>query len=176
MKPVTLALFALLAAFTVAADSEEGSESGTRFRAMMVGIQEVPALFTQGRAVFTARVIENDTAIQFEVTYTDLSGPPAAAHVHLGQRGVSGGVSFFLCGGGGQAACPATTSASFSGTVTAANVVGPAAQGIAAGDLAAILKMMRAGVTYANIHTAKHPPGEIRGQLRVVGGSDSSSD
>jgi hypothetical protein len=55
----------------------------------------------------------------------------------------------------------------------AANVVGPAVQGIAPGDLAAILQMIRAGLGYANMHTPLHPGGEIRGQIRVVGGSDS---
>jgi hypothetical protein len=84
-------------------------------------------------------------------------------------------VSFFLCGGGGQAPCPDATSASFKGRVTAANVVGPAAQDIAPGNLAAILKMMRAGFAYANMHTAKHPSGEIRGQLKVMKG-DSGAD
>jgi hypothetical protein len=54
----------------------------------------------------------------------------------------------------------------------AADVVGPAAQGIAQGNLAAILQMIRAGLGYANMHTPLHPGGEIRGQIRVVGGSD----
>jgi len=41
------------------------------------------------------------------------------------------------------------------------------AQGIAAGEIAEIIRAMRAGVTYANVHTNKHPTGEIRGQLRT---------
>jgi len=40
------------------------------------------------------------------------------------------------------------------------------------GNLAAILQMIRAGLGYANMHTPLHPGGEIRGQIRVVGGSD----
>jgi hypothetical protein len=32
--------------------------------------------------------------------------------------------------------------------------------------------MIRAGLGYANMHTPLHPGGEIRGQIRVVGGSD----
>ena len=174
MKPIHLTVFALLAGFTVTADSERNANSGSHFRAVLVGTQETPAVFTEGRAVFTARVNDDDTAIEFELTYTDLSGPPGVAHIHFGQRGVAGGVSFFLCGGG-PPACPKTTSGSIKGMVTAANVVGPAVQGIAAGDLAAILKMMRAGFAYANMHTAKHPSGEIRGQLKVMKG-DSGAD
>lgn len=90
--------------------------------------------------------------------------------MHFGQRGVAGGVSFFFCGGGGKPACPATTSGTVTGTVVAADVVGPAAQGIQPGDLAAILQMIRAGLGYANMHTPNHPAGEIRGQIEVRGG------
>ena len=48
-------------------------------------------------------------------------------------------------------------------------VLGPAAQGIQAGDLAAVLPMMRRGLTYTNVHTAAYPAGEIRGQLKGQG-------
>jgi hypothetical protein len=85
---------------------------------------------------------------------------------------VSGGVSFFFCGGGGKPACPAATSGTITGTVVAADVIGPAGQGIAAGNLAAILEMIRAGFGYANMHTPLHPGGEIRGQIRRAGPSD----
>ena len=44
-------------------------------------------------------------------------------------------------------------------------MIGPAAQGIAAGELGELSRAMRAGVTYANVHTATYPAGEIRGQI-----------
>jgi hypothetical protein len=72
----------------------------------------------------------------------------------------------FLCGGGGQPNCPAATSATFTGTITAANVTGPGAQGIDAGDLASALEAVRDGISYANIHSTKFPAGELRGQVR----------
>jgi hypothetical protein len=168
VKPVRMSLFALLVAVTVAAHSERPDH----FRAKLVGIEEVPAVYTKGSALFTARAIDGDKAIEFAVTYQDLTGAPNAAHVHFGQRDVNGGVSFFLCGGGGQPPCPTDISGSFSGQVTAAEVVGPAAQGIAPGDLAAILQMMRKEVAYANIHTTMFPGGEIRGQVKVVDDDD----
>jgi hypothetical protein len=47
-----------------------------------------------------------------------------------------------------------------------ANVIGGAnAQGIAAGEFAEVLKAIRAGVVYVNVHSALFPGGEIRGQL-----------
>jgi hypothetical protein len=57
-------------------------------------------------------------------------------------------------------------------TVTAADVVGPAGQGIAAGEFEEVLNAMRAGVTYANLHSTRNPGGEIRGQIRGKRGDD----
>ena len=169
MKTIRNAVLVLFLALAARADEGDG---GTRLRARLVGTEETPAIFTAGSAVFTARVLDNDTRIDFTLTYENLSGPPGAAHVHFGQRNVAGGVSFFFCGGGGKPLCPASTSGTITGTVVAANVVGPAGQGIKPGDLAAILEMIRAGLGYANMHTALHPSGEIRGQVTVGGGDD----
>jgi hypothetical protein len=161
---IALTLFVARAA---AADENEGE--GTRLRAELVGTEEAPAIFTAGSARFTARVLDGDKRIDFELVYEQLSEPPSAAHVHFGQRGVNGAVSFFFCGGGGKPPCPASTSGTITGTVVAADVLGPSAQGIAPGDLAGILQMIRAGFGYANMHTPlNHPGGEIRGQIRTA--------
>jgi hypothetical protein len=90
-----------------------------------------------------------DTAVKF-------------AHIHFGQFGVGGGVAAFLCGGG-KPACP--PSGEVTGTITASDVVGPAAQGIAPGEIDELIAAMRHGVTYANIHTDAFGDGEIRGQI-----------
>jgi CHRD domain len=50
------------------------------------------------------------------------------------------------------------------------DVIGPASQGIAAGEFDELVRAIRAGVTYANVHSEKFPGGEIRGQIK--GGSD----
>ena len=163
IRNVVLTVFLALAA---------RADEGTRLRAHLVGTEETPAIFTAGSGVFTARVLDNETRIEFTLTYENLTAPPLAAHVHFGQRNVAGGVSFFFCGGGGKSPCPASTSGTVTGTVVAANVVGPAGQGINPGDLAAILEMIRAGFGYANMHTPLHPGGEIRGQIKVFGGDD----
>jgi hypothetical protein len=60
--------------------------------------------------------------------------------------------------------CP--QSGTVTGVLQAANVIGPAGQGIAALEFSEVLAALRAGVTYANVHSTKFLTGEIRAQLR----------
>lgn len=145
-------------------DKGHGKHGNGQFKASLTGFQETPALNTNGRG--RLRLSMTSSEITFQLDYAGLSGPPLVAHIHVGQRGVAGGVSVFFCGGGGKPACPASPSGSISGTITAANVIGPTAQGYDPGDLAAVERAIKAGVTYANMHTTKFPGGEIRGQIR----------
>lgn len=163
---------ALVGASVALASTARGKDDDHGFTARLIGFNEVPANNTAGHGELTFTM--TSTKITFKLVYANLSGPPAAAHIHVGQKNVNGGVSVFFCGGGGQAACPAAASGTVSGTITAANVVGPTAQGFSAGDLAAVERAIKAGVTYANMHTAKFPAGEIRGQ--VGGGGDNGDN
>jgi len=44
------------------------------------------------------------------------------------------------------------------------------------GGLDELIAAMRAGVTYANVHSQVSPGGEIRGQLRPGKGADGNDD
>jgi hypothetical protein len=135
-----------------------------RFSASLSGSQEVPPINTAGTGNFEMTI--QPSGITFSLTFSDLSSPLAVAHLHFAPTKVNGGVMIFLCGGGGQPDCPATTEGEITGTITAANVTGPAAQGIAPGDLDSALEAVRDGLSYANLHTANFGSGEIRGQVR----------
>jgi hypothetical protein len=148
---------------TVVLATGAGADGPAQLRAHLTGFQETPSLNSTGHGDLRATL--TSTQITFKLTYADLSGAPLVAHIHVGQRGVAGGVSVFFCGGGGQASCPSTTSGTVTGTIAAANVVGPTAQGFKAGDLASVVRAIEAGVAYANIHTPMFPAGEIRGQV-----------
>ena len=141
-------------------------------RAKLKGFGEVPVNSTTGSGELRLTIDDDEQSIDFVLKYRDLEGlTTTAAHIHLGQKDVNGGVSVFFCGGGGRPACP-PDSATITGTIVPADVIGPAGQGIAAGEFAELLRALRAGKTYVNVHTDKHPPGEIRGQI----GRDDDDD
>ena len=131
------------------------------------GYEEVPAVSTLASGEFSAKV--RDSQIEYRLSYSGLEGDVQQAHVHLGQERVNGMISVFLCsnlnnGPAGTQACPPAP-ATVSGTIGPSDVIGPAAQGIAPGEYAELLRAIRAGVTYANVHSSKFPGGEIRAQL-----------
>ena len=139
------------------------------------GFQEAPTVFSPGRGDFEMRIARDEQSFDFKLRYDGLEGAVTQAHIHVGQIRVSGGISIWLCQTAAAAApaavagitptCPGPNSGEVEGTVTAAHVIGPATQGVAAGEFAEILRAIRLGLTYANVHTARSPGGEIRGQI-----------
>src|SRR5262249_26026416 len=117
-----------------------------------------------GSATLVATINDKDQTINYRLSWKDLATDVVQAHIHLGQRSQRGGVTVFLCGGGGAPACPAGD-ATVTGTITPASVIGPTAQGITAGDFDSLVRAIRAGATYANIHTTARPTGELRADI-----------
>jgi hypothetical protein len=120
---------------------------------------------TPARGAFFADISERNGSIRYELR---CDGPQG----EVGQRHTNGGVSVFLCQ---TAASPDPTGlappcsaspARASGTLTAANIVGRAAQGVAAGEFEELVRAMRAGAAYVNVHSSTFPGGEVRGQTR----------
>jgi CHRD domain len=160
------AIAILLAAGGVAVAGADGDDGG--FQARLKGFEEVPAVSTVASGRFEAQIDSAAQRIDYELSYRDLEAPVLFAHIHLGQRTANGGVAAFLCGGGSKPACP--QSGTVTGTIVPADVIGPENQGIAPGEFNELVRAIRAGVTYANVHSEKFPGGEIRGQIR--GGDD----
>ena len=162
-----VALVAVIAAVAaIGSAARIVADAGGRLaKAQLSGWQEVPAISSTGQGDFVAR-IEDDGTIAYALRYANLEGTTtAAAHIHVGQPGVNGGVAAFLCGGGGKPTCPAVAG-EVTGVVLASDVIGPAGQGVAAGELDELIAAIRNRVAYVNVHTDKHPGGEIRGHLR----------
>ena len=145
------------------------ADSGARFfRASLDGYHETPlSISTNGTGSFRATLNPTGDELTYELQYSGLEGGPLLfAHVHIGQIGTTGGVMFFLCGGGGTPACP-NSPGTVTGTVNASNIIGPPGQGVAAGEFQEAIRAMRAAAAYANVHTTVYPSGEIRGQINA---------
>ena len=137
---------------------------------VLSGYDEVPlALSTTGHGEFRAKISDKTQEIAYELSYADLQGTVTQAHIHLGSKNQAGGISVFLCtnlgnGPAGTQACPAAP-ATISGIIRPADVIGPAGQGITAGQFDELLQAIRAGATYVNVHSTLYPGGEIRSQI-----------
>jgi CHRD domain len=154
---LAVALLAAIAASAAVAHNDNG-----KGKARLDGWQETPSISTTGEGSFRARV--RSDGIHYTLRYEDLESNAAVAHIHFGQRDVAGGIIAFLCGGGGKPPCPAREG-TVEGVITMADIIGPANQGIAAGELREALRALRKGFVYANVHTATFGGGEIRGQV-----------
>ena len=127
------------------------------------GYEENPDVSTVATGSFEAKLSHDGTSLHYTLSYSGLEGTVTQSHVHFGKPGINGGVSFFLCNGPTTPVCP--QAGTVEGDIVAANVIGPAGQGIAAGQFAEILAAMRAGHAYANVHSTVWPGGEIRAQI-----------
>lgn len=153
---------------TAVALADRGNGNGDRsFSARMDGWQEDPSQVTTGTGSFRAKV-ESATQISFTLKYENLEDTNVAqAHIHIGSRHESGMISAWLCGGTTQPPCPAGPTNTVNGTIETADITGPTSQGVEPGNFADLLRAMRKGETYANVHTSPRAPGgEIRGQIR----------
>lgn len=142
-----------------------------KLRAELIGYQEVPAVSSLCVGQFDAQISKDNLQIEFALSYEDLEADVQQAHIHFGQPDVNGGVSIFLCtnlgnGPAGTPTCPGPTSGTVTGTRTAADVVGPTAQGIEAGEFEELIEAIHAGKAYVNVHSSKFIGGECRGQIR----------
>ena len=139
-------------------------------RADLSGYQEVPTLSSSGTARLEARINKDESAVEWELSYADTESPVTQSHIHFAARATNGPIVVFFCsnlgnGPAGTQLCPAAP-ATISGTFSAADVgAGAAAMGLEAGNLEELIAAIRAGATYANVHTTGRPGGEVRGQI-----------
>jgi Cu/Zn superoxide dismutase len=140
---------ALLIALAVAGAAVARTQATTiELSAAMNAAQEVPTPtgdVSAAAGTFTASVTKTATGatLTWQLSFSGLTGPAGAAHIHKAPRGQPGGVVVPLCG-----PCQSPVSGE-------ANVD------------AAVLAALQTGEAYANVHTAANGPGEIRGQIGV---------
>ena len=114
---------------------------GTKTVVTLTGANEVPAVETT--AVGTATVIVNaDRTVNVKVIVQGMT--PTASHIHLGAAGTNGPVIV-----------PFTKAADY-------EFIAPPGARLTEDQWTAY----RNGNLYVNVHSAKHPGGEIRGQIK----------
>jgi hypothetical protein len=150
----------------------QGQGVARRLVAVLIGFNEVSAVSTPAAGLFRGRIAQDEMSIQYSLQFANLQGAVTQAHIHLGQPHTNGGISVWLCDSvtnpsprDTTPACPTTSPARVNGTLTPADVIGPAGQGISSEEFAELLRAIRAGATYANVHSTSFVGGEIRGQV-----------
>ena len=111
------------------------------FKADLSGASEVPPVTSAGKGTATASLDTATKTLSWSVTYSGLSGPATAAHIHG----------------------PAAPGANAGVLVPFNDPAGPIKGSAALTD--AQITDLEAGKWYVNVHTAANKPGEIRGQL-----------
>jgi len=161
-----------------------GANAGAgEFSATFSGFEEVGglnnetgAIFSPGKGTLDLDINRSARTIAFKLTYSGLSAPVTQSHIHFGKRHVPGGILVWFCSNlpspptpSGTQSCPSgvgTVATPVTGTITSANVMGPAAQHISPGDFDALVAAIESNTAYGNVHTMNFPAGEIRGQVR----------
>jgi hypothetical protein len=135
------------------------------------------AISTNASGTFKALINDDAQFIEYELTYQNLEGTVTQAHIHFGQRHTVGGIVVWLCETASAPApdtnpdlratpeCPGPGSGTVTGTIRPDQVLTVAGQGISAGEFGELVRAIRGGATYVNVHSSLFPPGEIRGHL-----------
>lgn len=143
-KPIVpLVIVGVVSALVLAAVSL-GATRTTVWTAALSSGQEVPKQVvtdTAAHGLFKGTL--SGGHLKWKLTFAKLTGTATAAHIHMGAKGKSGPIVVPLCG-------PCKSGMTGTAMITAA-------------EMAAFKKHL----LYVNVHTAKNPNGEIRGQLAV---------
>ncbi len=117
------------------------------------GAEEVPPVVgVNAVGQFSATVTSNSMTFDLSAVGQGLT----MAHIHVGAKGTNGGVVAFLFG----PTDPAVGGIHPTGTLTAANLIGPMA-----GNWDAFIAALAKGELYVNVHSVDHPAGVLRVQI-----------
>lgn len=151
-------------------------EADANFNSHLDGDQEVPARPSLGQGEVILRVSDDGLSVGYKLIATNLDNV-FMAHIHMAAAGVNGPIVVWLFPSTtpnvtGPLGAGRFTGVLAEGTFTAANLTGP----LAGHPLSDLLAAIRAGGTYANVHTndgvdgtntgpGDFPGGEIRAQI-----------
>ena len=114
------------------------------FTTKLKGADEVPANATTGKGKVSGTLDTTTKQLSYKATYSGLTGPATMAHFHG----------------------PAAPGTNAPPTVPVMNAANPIKGTATLSD--AQVADLTAGKWYFNVHTAAHPGGEIRGQIKMA--------
>ncbi len=156
MRNRPLVIATLIAVFAAMAVYGAGSKAPHYWTAM-TGAKEVPPVETKATGQATFTVSPDARSIRYTVTVIGIMNP-TLAHIHAGAPGKNGPVVVVLYPVSGFTPKGNVLA---SGVITSSSLVGP----LKGKTIADLLKAVKSGNTYVNVHTKAHPDGEIRGWI-----------
>jgi hypothetical protein len=157
MRTIKLALFIVLALFITVS---LGIAAGRGFKAMLSGTEVMPiAVDTKATGDMEIMPGKDGKELGYTLHINNIENV-TAAHIHAGKKGVEGPPVAGLFGGPKKDGTFSGVLAK--GTIADKDLVGP----LAGKTVADLVKLIKDGDAYVNVHTAGHPGGEIRGQLK----------
>lgn len=154
-----LFLFLLIgtaASLGVAAEKHGGMHV---YKAEVSGAAVVPPVTTTAKGEATFEPTMGGKELRYKLTVDGIENV-TVAHIHVGKKGKSGPPVAGLFAGPKKEGMFTGTLAE--GTITDANLVGP----LAGKTVKDLIKGIRKGEFYVNVHSVKYPDGEIRGQIK----------
>ena len=148
--PGVLGFSAVLLLLSFGLQSAHASGEVIQCTGALVGAEEVPPNASTATGTITFTFDQSTSTSTWTETFSGLSAPATAAHVH--SPALPGSVAAVQVPFTGV---PAATSGSFSGSSTT----------IISRTAAQFANDLLTGMAYANIHDSSFPGGEIRGQL-----------
>lgn len=178
MRKIVITGVALACVVSGAVAWADGNRA-SRIREFLTGIKEVPVTSTTGHGTFHAEIDEVAQEIRYTLTFADLEGDVRQSHIHIAPEQNTGNIMLWLCQTATNPSPVATTPLcadpadpasargnTVTGVLTGADIVASAApNGVAAGEFAEAVALIRAGRTYVNVHSSKFGAGEIRSQI-----------
>src|SRR2546426_11018234 len=115
-KSVLAAVALTVLAAPIASTAREDRDDVTTYRARLTGFGEVPPKLANGQGKFTGALSADGASISWTLSWSDLTTPAQAAHIHFGQPQNTGSGVGFSCGGGGRPPRPGGPGASGAGS------------------------------------------------------------
>ncbi len=157
MKTLKLILFA---AFAVVLTASLGlAASNNIFKTKLTGKEVVPAVTTKASGEADFKLSKDGKELSYTLSLKNIENV-TAAHIHAGKKGDNGAPVVGLFAGPKK-------EGKFSGVLAKGTITDKDLFGQLAGQTVEdLVKMIKDGDAYVNVHTDKYPDGEVRGQIK----------